>query len=60
MHPAGDIAQVSITAGGVQNLFLTRGLGAAGNEWLMLGSLSGTAPADPYPASAGQHLAFVS
>lgn len=55
---SGDVAQVSLTAGGVQNLFLTRGLGAAGDGWLMLGSLSGTAPADPYLASAGLHLAW--
>lgn len=54
----GDVAQVSVTAGGVQTLSLTRGQVATGEGWLMLGSLSGTTPADPFLAAAGLSLAW--
>lgn len=52
----GDVAQVSVTSGGVQNLALSRGAGVSGDYWLMIGSLSGTNPGEPYFHQAGLFL----
>ncbi len=44
----GDITQVSLIDGGVQNLFIQAGDDHAGETFVMLGSLSGTSPGVPF------------
>ena len=44
----GDISQVSLIDGGVQNLSIFAGSDHAGEIFVMLGSLSGTAPGVPF------------
>jgi hypothetical protein len=48
---AGDVTQLSVSAGGTQNLTMTVGVTHAAKSYLILGSATGTAPGFPY---AGQ------
>lgn len=46
-----DIAQISATTGGTQNLYLYAGAQHAGKGYYVLGSVSGTAPGLPFNAN---------
>ena len=47
----GDVAQISVSAGGVQTLSLDAGLPNAGAIHFLLGSLSGTSPGQTFGAA---------
>ncbi len=47
---SGDVAAISLSAGGTQTLQLDGGVGRAGQFYLLLGSLTGTSPGFPIDA----------
>jgi hypothetical protein len=55
---SANLDSLSLAQGGAQTLALDAGLDRAGEAFLILGSLSGTAPGFPLPGASGQTLAL--